>query len=114
MQEVRDRAIRSCDQQLEQGSQTPVGTRWADLITTGKSVNVARAIVPDCVDEVIFFLLEAIDQGVLRLSYTDQSGKTVDLQNEGLGELSGWFMGSGGWRSQYSEQRFSDDFLDLQ
>ena len=31
----------------------------------------------------------------------------------GMGELAGWYMGSDGWRSKYSQQRFIDDFEDL-
>jgi len=65
------------------------------------------------VDETLFYLLQAIDQGVLRLSYTDESGQVVDLTEAGLGELSGWYMGSGGWRARYSQERFVDDFGDL-
>jgi hypothetical protein len=114
MQEVRDPAIRSCDRQLEPGAQTPIGVRWAKAASTSTPRDAARAVIPDCADEVIFYLLRAIDQGLLRLSYTDETGAVVDLRDEGLGELSGWFMGSGGWRAQYSAQRFNDDFADLQ
>jgi hypothetical protein len=58
-------------------------------------------------------LLQAIDQGLLRLSFTSANGEIVDLAEEGLGELSGWYMGSGGWRASYSHERFVDDFSDL-
>ena len=73
-----------------------------------------RTVIPDCVDETIFYLLRALDEGVLRLSYADDaSGEVVDLTEAGLSELAGWFMGRGGWRAQYSEQRFVDDFGEL-
>jgi hypothetical protein len=65
------------------------------------------------VDETIFYLLQAIDEGSLRIAYTAGNGKVVDLAAEGLGELSGWFMGSEGWRAKYSKERFNDDFSDL-
>jgi hypothetical protein len=65
------------------------------------------------VDDTIFYLLQAIDQGSLRIAYTASNGKVVDLAAQGLGELSGWFAGSGGWRETYSKERFVDDFSDL-
>lgn len=74
---------------------------------------VAEKIIPDIVDSVVFSLLDAIDNGHLRLALTDPSGKIVDLQHDGLGELGGWYMGSGGWRAQYSKERFVNDFSDL-
>ena len=72
-----------------------------------------RTVIPDCVDEALFCLLRAIDQGVLTLSYTAESGQVVDLSEDGLGELAGRYMGSGGWRQMFSEQRFVDDFADM-
>ena len=70
-------------------------------------------MIPDCVDKTIFHLLYAIDQGAIRLSFQSQDGNFVDLTEEGLSELAGWFMGSGGWRAMYSSERFHDDFADL-
>ena len=49
---------------------------------------------------------------MLRLSYTDETGEVVDLSEAGRGELFGWYMGSGGWRAQHSEQQFVDGFAD--
>jgi len=40
-------------------------------------------------------------------------GREVDLTEEGLGELSGWYMGSGGWRAMFSKERYEDDFADM-
>jgi hypothetical protein len=37
----------------------------------------------------------------------------VELTEDGLGELAGWYMGSGGWRAMFSRERFVDDFADL-
>jgi len=70
-------------------------------------------VIPDAVDEAVFGILQAIDQGLLRLKYMSSSGREVDLTEEGQGELSGWYMGSGGWRAMYSAERFVDDFADL-
>lgn len=90
-----------------------MAVRWAQVLANGAPVDVARSVIPDCVDEAICYMLQAIDQGVLRLSFTDESGEALDLSEAGLGELSGWYTGSGGWRAQHSEQRFVDDFADL-
>ena len=113
VRQVRDAALRSCDRQLSPSSRTPVGARWREASAGGADNNAVRTVLPDCVDETLFYLLQAIDQGVLRLSYTDESGQVVDLTEAGLGELSGWYMGSGGWRARYSQERFVDDFGDL-
>jgi hypothetical protein len=110
---VRDAAILSGDRKLDGASRGPVGRRWAHASVSGTPADVARTVLPDCVDDTIFYLLNAIDQGLLKLSYTDESGDLIDLSAAGLGELSGWYMGSDGWRAQYSEQRFADDFGDL-
>ena len=70
-------------------------------------------VVPDTVDDTIFHLLDAIDNGLLNLSFTAANGKKVDLPTDGLGELAGWYIGTGGWRALYSQERFIDDFADL-
>lgn len=110
---VRDVAIRSCDHQLDANPRAPVAKRWAEALATKAPREVTRTVIADSVDEAIFHLLQAIDQGVLQLSYTTEEGEVINLTQAGLGELSGWYMGSGGWRAQFSEQRFVDDFSDL-
>ena len=75
---------------------------------------ISKILIPDIVDDTIFHLLHAIDQGVLRLSFTASNGKTVNLPEDGLSELAGWYMGTNdGWRGTYSKERFVDDFSDL-
>jgi hypothetical protein len=113
VREVRDVAVRSCDAQLRPGSAAPVARRWSAALANASPDELARTIVPDCVDEVLFCLLRAVDQGVLRLSYATSQGNLVDLAEDGLGELAGWYMGSGGWRAMFSGQRFVDDFGDI-
>jgi hypothetical protein len=72
-----------------------------------------NVVIPDVVDDTLFYLLQAIDTGLLKLSFTASNGKVVDLPTDGLGELAGWYMGSGGWRRMFSKERFVDDFVDL-
>lgn len=50
---------------------------------------MARTVIADSVDATIFYLLEMIDQGVLRLFYASEEGKVVHLSEAGLGELAG-------------------------
>lgn len=113
VRQVRDAAVRSCDMQLEPETETPVAKRWKTSIASVGGASNAAMLVPDCIDEAVFHLLRAIDQGLLVLSYTASNGRAVDLSVEGRGELSGWYMATGGWRSLYAAERFVDDFADL-
>ncbi|WP_437523833.1 hypothetical protein WME79_34845 [Sorangium sp. So ce726] len=110
VQQVRDAAIRNCDALLQPQAGSPAARRWKDLDAKSSDLHV---IIPDAVDEAVFGVLQAIDQGLLRLKYVSTSGREVDLTEEGQGELSGWYMGSGGWRAMFSTERFVDDFADL-
>ncbi|MDC3982184.1 hypothetical protein [Polyangium jinanense] len=110
VQQVRDVAIRNCDALLQPQAGSPAAHRWRALDATSSDI---RVVVPDAVDEAVFGVLQAIDQGLLRLKYVSSSGREVDLTEEGLGELAGWYMGSGGWRAMYSAERFVDDFSDV-
>lgn len=109
---VRDEAIRELDLHLGSKLRTPMALRWRELLTDDASVAVARAIIPDCVDSALFCLMDAIDYGQLKLSISTESGETVDLVDQGMGELGGWYTGSEGWLAQFSEERFVDDFAD--
>jgi hypothetical protein len=110
VRQVRDASIRSCDGLLQPQASSPVALRWKSVGAPASHVGV---IVPDVVDDTMFSLLHAIDQGVLRLKFVSSTGREVDLTEEGKGELSGWYMGSGGWRAMFSEERYVDDFADL-
>jgi hypothetical protein len=110
VRQIRDAAIRNCDGLLQPQAGSPVARRWRGLQASPSDLGV---MIPDAIDEAVFSLLQAIDQGVLRLKYVSSGGREVDLTEEGLGELSGWYMGSGGWRAMYSAERFTDDFSDL-
>ena len=75
---------------------------------------VAKVLIPNIVDSAVWHLLYAIDQGVLPLTFTSASGKTVDLSKDGYGELGGSYMGGDeGWCKRYSQERVVDDFSDL-
>lgn len=110
VRQVRDASVRNCDGLLQPQAGSPVARRWKGLAASPSDL---ATVVPDAVDEVMFSLLQAIDQGALRLKFVSSSGREIDLTEEGLGELSGWYMSSGGWRAMFSEERFVDDFADL-
>jgi hypothetical protein len=102
---VRDGSIQSCDLNLRPDAGTVTAKRWRDAGATGPA-GPAQVVVPDSVDEALFFLMNAIDQGILRLQYVTDDGRTVDLTDKGLGELAGWYIGPDGWRRRYSKERF--------
>jgi len=107
VREVRDAAIRDCDIGRRPDSQSVGAKHWRKL-GAGECDAVVEAIIPDCVDTALYFLLHAIDDGMLKLQYVAADGKVVDLTSEGLSELAGWYIGPEGWLSAYSEQRFND------
>jgi len=112
VRQVRDAAVRSCDQLLQPIAASPMAKRWKKAVGDGQGPS-PNAVIPDCVDQTVFHLLHAVDQGLLKLTFASSNGKNVDLAVEGLGELAGWYAGSGGWRAMYSAERFVDDFSDL-
>jgi hypothetical protein len=105
---VRDRAIRNCDALLTPGARSPISKHWQAVLVGKNSKTIGDVIIPDCVDEVIFCLLNAIDDGGLKLTYLDKDGKSVDLLEDGLGELAGWYVGPESWRHEFSSQRIND------
>ena len=109
VRQVRDAAVRNCDALLQPNAASRAAKRWRQSTVKSESL---RTIIPDVVDEVVFSLLQAIDQGSLRMKFVS-GGAEVDLTAEGLGELAGWYMGHGGWRAMFSRERFEDDFTDL-
>lgn len=113
VQHVRDAAIQSSDRRLQAESRSPVAKRWRKAARGATPEAFARTIIPDIVDDAIFFLLQAIDQELLALNFGASNGNMIDLPTDGLGELSGWFMGSPGWRAMYAKERFNDDVSDL-
>lgn len=105
VQAVRDRGVQASDMKMHPRAKTVTARRWQAAGATDPD-GPPKVVVPDAVDETVFALLTAIDQGVLRLQYVTDEGKVIDLSHEGLGELGGWYLGPDGWRDQYSEQRF--------
>jgi hypothetical protein len=106
---VRDAAISASDANLMPQANSPIAKRWRN---TGVKADTARTVIADTVDEVMFQLLDAIDNGRIRMKYLSQSGKEIDLTKDGLSELAGSYGASGGWCTKYSSQRTYDDCAD--
>jgi hypothetical protein len=106
VEQVRDAAISGLDINLRPDARSVTAQRWrAAGVSKGTQSDV---LIPDSVDAAIYFLLKAIDDGVLHLRMVDSSGKEIDLNEDGLGQLAGWYVGPDGWRHQYSAERLVD------
>lgn len=102
---VRDAAVRSCDARLDPDAEGPLVERWRSSLRDGSGGD----LIPDVVDTTLAALLRAIDDGGLRLRFVSVDGEEVDLTEEGLGELAGWYLGSAdSWRAKYSCERVTD------
>ena len=111
---IRERwAIRSCDIAPRPNAINPVAKPWKEAARGGSPESIVSIVVSDTVDRTVLDLLDAIDNEELNFSLTAANGKRVDLPTDGLGEWAGWYMGSGGWRALYSQDRFVDDVSDL-
>jgi hypothetical protein len=110
VQRVRDVAIHNCDNLLTPRSRSLVAERWRKAAQSGSPEILAKEAIPDIVDTTLFWLLDAIEEGWLRLSYRAENGKVADLNAEGGHELAGWYGGEEGWVGAYSKERFIDDF----
>jgi hypothetical protein len=108
---VRDQAIRNCQACLTTGTRSPIGKNWISAITSRNPEQIANSIIPDCIDETIFCLLNAIDESGLNLTFTSQDGQKLDLSVDGLGELAGWYTGTEGWCERFSKEKINN-YLD--
>jgi hypothetical protein len=110
MENVRDEAIRECDMLARLGGRAAVTGRWRKAAKTRDPEALLKEAIPDIVDDTLFWLLYAIDEGWLKLSYTAENGKVIELHGIDPGDLAGWLGGGeGGWTTTYSKQRFIDD-----
>ena len=110
VRQVRDRAVVNCDLLLEPRARSAPALKWKTFTAPRSELDI---VVPDAIDEAVFNLLFAIDDGMLRLKFVASNGRELDLAEEGRGELAGWYAGSGGWRAMFSEQRFVDYLADM-
>lgn len=113
MRRVRDRAIAECDRLAADEGAGPSAERWRAIAADDDARRAVQELIPDVVDQVLFELLSAGDNDELGFGWRRSDGSFVSLEELGSGELAGGLMGSGGWRAQFSSQRFFDPFSDL-
>jgi hypothetical protein len=114
MTHVRDMAISTSDMSLDPDANGPTAKRWRLKMQAGQIQGLLSEMIPDCVDNALFYLLYAIDEGLLRISFTGSSGRTVDLTEAGESEMAGWYMATDGWRHAHSKERFVDDLRETE
>ena len=106
VQRVRDSAIVSADGVLTtENMNSPIARHWRVARESGDFDKFGKSIIVECVDNAIFYFLLAIDEGLINLSFKTLNDKRVELTDEIIGELGGYYMAE--WRSEYSSQRLS-------
>ncbi len=108
IESVRDSAIRSCDALIQGSAAGPLEDRWRALLGSATTPEAMHELLPDVVDQVLFHLLDAIDNDVLPLAWLE-GASPLPLEELGQGEMGGLLMmGAGGWIDRYSTQRHFD------
>src|ERR1700744_2548922 len=107
IQYVRDEAIQFGDRRPSLVN-NEVDIRWRNAARHGESM--ATVLIPDMVDITIYYLLNAIDSGVIQLSFKTSDGKVVDLTKNAW--LAGWYIDGDpeGWRASHSRERYFQSF----
>jgi hypothetical protein len=115
MRLVRDRAIVACDSLAAGRVRGARGEYWQALTPDPASRALAEALIPEVVDEVLFQLLDALDNGQLPVAWrSTEDGSWIPLEDLGQGEMAGWLtMGQGGWPDSFSGQRHVDHLAGL-
>jgi hypothetical protein len=106
---VRDQSIKSCDALAAGRMGGEHGKRWRDLLADSRTRAAVQELIPDIVDQVLFQLLHALDQGDTPLAWQRPDGSYVDLYDLGRSEMAGWLVArdAEGWRARHSSQRWS-------
>jgi hypothetical protein len=105
LMQIRDRAIQDADIILagsRTGKRTATAIRWKEA---ADSDSYAEVVIADSVDTALFVLLDAIDNGVLKLRFVSPTGEELDLCESQ--EMAGDFITDmeDGWRSRFAKER---------
>lgn len=95
---VRDEALQMADER-EVPAHSTMAKRWAGL-----GDETIRSVAPDIVDQTLFTLMDALDNGHIHLVYVTNDGEKVDLcddDDDGSGELAGLYLE---WRQSGAER----------
>lgn len=109
MRLVRDPSIDECDALASRRMFGPTGERWRNVLADRHAHEAMTQLIPDVVDQVLFKLLHALDQGDMPLAWMREDGTCVDLYDLGRSEMAGSLVGSDPdcWRARYSSRRWS-------
>ncbi len=108
---VRDEAIATCDRLADGQMRGVRGERWASTLSDDACRRAATQIIPDVVDEALFRLGLAIDNGDLPLGWRASDGSFVGLEELAGQEVAGWLApGAGGWIEEFARERSSSDY----
>jgi hypothetical protein len=112
MELVRDPAIREADRLTRGEIRGPSGQRWRAVMAENSPQAVLLELIPEIVDQTLFQLLDAIDNGAFPLVWRADDGSQTSLEDLGSAEMAGWLVG-GEWPGHYSAERFHQYFSAL-
>lgn len=102
--QVRDNAIQALTAQLHSTNlRSPTTRRWDEAKKSGNFDKFGEVIIADSVDQALFQFFNAIDEGLLKISYSTKDHLVNLAESEITGELAGWYIGE--WRSEFSKER---------
>jgi hypothetical protein len=90
MQLVRDQSISDRDRLADGRIRGPLGDRWRQALGELTAHDAVKLLIPDLVDQVLFHLMDAIDNEHLPLVWQRQDQSHVSLAQAGHGEMAGW------------------------
>lgn len=110
IKQVRDNAIQALTAQLHSNNlRSPTTKRWDEAKKSGDFNKFGEVIIADSIDQALFQFFNAIDEGLLRISFTTEDHLVNLTESEMAGELAGWYIGE--WRSEFSKERVYDNNL---
>ncbi|GIH10186.1 hypothetical protein Rhe02_82530 [Rhizocola hellebori] len=108
MRLVRDQAISNLDVYAAGRIGGAIGEHWKMVLADPACRDAMLELLPEVVDEVLFQLLNALDNGDLPMAWRCEDASYADLYDMGRSEMAGEFLGTDpdGWRVKHSQQRF--------
>lgn len=107
VQQVRDDTIFSTEVLKNPWSRSPLRSKLNALDRKCVAA-VLDLVIPDIVDSTLFYLLLAIGEGRIRLTYVPDEGESFDLSANHDEELAGWLWNEEGWIARHSKYPVSD------
>jgi hypothetical protein len=70
VEKVRDAVIQSCDRRFHQNAESAVAKRWKEAARKATPEEFAKVLIADIVDDAISSVLYAVDDGLLKISFS--------------------------------------------